>query len=324
MQIMDSTVTMGADRIHREVEESRESLQIIVAPLQQDSVEISALGLDLQANLANVEIEPEDAYAYDLKAMIVEILMGRKIERLDWRDVSETPEVEVQSQAVELGLGVVYDYEQIYREQEQVDFAARGMVRTADGREIEFGLRLELSREYMQRSHLNIRLGDPALTDPLVLNFGGPAAALSDVRFEFDLDADGDLDQMAGLRAGSGYLVFDRNADGMVNDGHELFGPETGHGFYELAQHDDDGNGWIDEADQIFDRLRIWTIANDGAQELRTLRERGIGAIHLGSSESQFDLKDQDNELQGRIIRSGIFLHEEGAAGTVQQIDLVL
>ncbi len=91
-----------------------------------------------------------------------------------------------------------------------------------------------------------------------------------------------------------------------IDAGNELFGPETGHGFSELAQYDVDQNGWIDESDPIFNQLRIWMIHEDGTDELVGLGEKGIGAIYLGHTNSMFQLKDNTNELHGQIRESGI------------------
>ena len=50
-------------------------------------------------------------------------------------------------------------------------------------------------------------------------------------RFAFDLNADGQAEQINFVAPGSGFLVFDRNQDGKVNNGSELFGPTTDNGF---------------------------------------------------------------------------------------------
>jgi hypothetical protein len=157
--------------------------------------------------------------------------------------------------------------------------------------------------------------------DPLVLNFGGKAAELSDFRFAFDLDGDGTDDDMPGLTPGSGYLALDRDENGTIDDGSELFGPGTGSGFQELAAYDEDKNGWIDEGDGIFDRLSLWEVDAQG-ERLSSLKDRGVGAIFLGSLEAPFDLKDETNQLEGRIARHGLFLEEDGTAGTVQELDV--
>ncbi|MDP3539873.1 MAG: VCBS repeat-containing protein [Azonexus sp.] len=221
------------------------------------------------------------------------------------------------------GFGIEYDRHESYTETEQTSFAASGIVKTADGREISFSLELSMSRSYHEESNVSLRLGDAARkTDPLVLNFSGTAAQLSDQRFAFDLNSDGTQEQINFVAPGSGFLVFDRNADGKVNNGSELFGPSTNNGFAELAILDGDKNGWIDENDAAFDKLQVWTRDSSGKDQLQSLKVSGVGAIALSSVSTPFDLKTNANELLGQIRSSGIFLQEDGEAGTIQQIDL--
>jgi hypothetical protein len=124
------------------------------------------------------------------------------------------------------------------------------------------------------------------------------------------------------LRPGSGMLVLDRNGDGIVNDGSELFGPRTGQGFAELAQFDEDGNRFIDEGDSIYHRLRIWTMNEDGSSQLVALGDKNIGAIFLGHVSTPFQLKDSGNQSLGEVVRSGIYLSQDGQVGAVQEINL--
>ena len=90
------------------------------------------------------------------------------------------------------------------------------------------------------------------------------------------------------LSKGSGYLALDTNADGIINDGSELFGTQSGNGFKDLLSHDEDGNGWIDEADSIFQKLKIWTMDENGVSTLLDLAEAGLGAIYLGYENTEF------------------------------------
>ena len=221
------------------------------------------------------------------------------------------------------GWGLEYNYHESYYEQAKMSFAAQGMVRTADGREIGFAVNLNMSREFAGRLDINLRAGDAAV-DPLVINFDGNAPALTDAKYSFDIDCDGLEDQISFVGPGSGFLALDINGDGQVNNGGELFGPGSGDGFAELAQYDEDGNGWIDEADSIYSRLRIWTKDAEGNDVLFALGQKGVGAIFLGSVGTPFEMKDQENNLDGQVRNSGIFLYESGLAGTVQQIDLVV
>lgn len=223
------------------------------------------------------------------------------------------------------GYGIEYDYHESYREAEHSNFSVDGIVNTADGREIRFTLDLAMSREYREENSVSLRLGDAARkVDPLVLNFAGNAAELVDQRFSFDLTADGNKEQIARLASGSAYLVFDHNNNKQVDDGSELFGPRSGNGFAELAALDDDKNGWIDHNDSAFNKLSLWSPDANSSGELKSLAERGVGAIALSYISTPFDLKNSQNALLGQIRSSGIFLHESGSAGTIQQIDLTV
>ena len=74
----------------------------------------------------------------------------------------------------------------------------------------------------------------------------------------------------------------------------------------------------------LFLTLRIWEKDEGGNDRLSGLLDLGVGAIYLGSASTPFSLKDSDNNLQGAIRSSGIFLKENGGAGTIQQLDLVV
>ncbi|SLM28610.1 hypothetical protein MTBBW1_1410027 [Desulfamplus magnetovallimortis] len=208
-------------------------------------------------------------------------------------------------------------------EAETTKFQAQGTVRNASGEEINFSLNLDMAREYYSEERIQMT-GDAVLVDPLVVNFGGSAADLTDVRFKFDLNSDGDDEEMIPwLKSGSGFLVFDRNKDGVVNNGSELFGPQSQNGFEELAQLDEDGNGWIDEGDSAFESLSVWSGASPETATLQGIRDKGIGAISVSSAETLFAVKEEENNSTlGQIRRTGIYLEENGKAGTIQQLDL--
>ncbi len=124
------------------------------------------------------------------------------------------------------------------------------------------------------------------------------------------------------LGAGSGYLALDKNGDGVINDGSELFGPQSGSGFRDLAAYDEDGNGWIDENDSIWSKLKIWCKNPDGTDSLYTLKEKGVGAICLQNTATDFTLKGSGGRDNGYLRSTGIFLYENGNVGTVQHLDL--
>ncbi|MFZ2853693.1 MAG: VCBS repeat-containing protein [Rhodocyclaceae bacterium] len=223
------------------------------------------------------------------------------------------------------GYGIEYDRHESYTEIEQTRFEAGGSVKTADGKETSFSISISMARSYSETSDISIRTGDARkVQDPLVLNFNGSAAQLTSQRFKFDLDSDGKAEDINFATGGSGFLAFDRNDDGKINNGSELFGARSGNGFAELAEFDADHNGWIDENDAIYDKLRVWSKSSDGEDQIATLRQATIGALSLAHVATPFDLKDGGNALQGQVRSSGILLQEDGKAGTMQQIDLTV
>jgi hypothetical protein len=266
---------------------------------------------------------------------MVEMLTGRQIRILSTRDMqtqNSTPTVAephaatTQPAAPErpAGFGIEYDYHAVHEEHEQTQVSAQGVVITADGREISFAVELSMTRSYREETTISVRAGDAVRKDPLVLNFHGIAAQLSDRRFAFDLDSNGTQENIALLTGGSGYLAFDRNGNGRIDSGSELFGPATDSGFGELARLDGDGNGWIDENDNAFAKLGVWTPDAKGGGALESLAGRKVGAIALGSVDSPFQLRGPGNSDLGAISASGLFLAEDGRVGTIQEIDLTV
>ncbi|MBQ7450853.1 hypothetical protein IJS77_05485, partial [bacterium] len=107
---------------------------------------------------------------------------------------------------------------------------------------------------------------------------------------DFDLDADGTADKTAWTAKqddfDDAFLVLDKNGDGQVNSGAELFGDQNGseNGFLELAKYDENGDGKIDKNDSVYSQLRLWADMNgdgkvDHPQEWKTLEEMGVTEI---------------------------------------------
>lgn len=207
-----------------------------------------------------------------------------------------------------------------YSEMESTSFSTAGTVKTADGRELSFQVDVGMSRSFSQYISRESKI--TAMCDPLVINLGGNVAEVSDQKFFFDLDADGEEEAISRLCEDSGYLALDLNGDGKINNGSELFGTRSGDGFADLAKYDEDGNGWIDENDSIRDKLKIWIQQKDGTSKLYRLEEKGVGAICLQNVSTNFTHKNSKGEVNGAIRSTGIFLYENGLAGTLQHLDL--
>ena len=158
-----------------------------------------------------------------------------------------------------------------HEETENTGFATQGTVKCADGREINFNLNVTMSRSFQEYHEENVRMMEVSMCDPLVINLDGNIAELSDQTFLFDLDGDGQKDEINRLGAGSGFLALDKNGDGVINDGNELFGTKSGNGFADLAAYDTDHNGFIDEGDEIWDKLKIWGNARPSCSPVQVL-----------------------------------------------------
>jgi hypothetical protein len=165
-------------------------------------------------------------------------------------------------------------------ESSSMEFSAK----TADGGEIRISLRSETAVS----SELTMQQTQSA--DPLVLDLDGDGIELTDVareRVRFDIDADGSSEEVAWVRPDDGMLVLDRNGNGTINNGRELFGDQNGarNGFEELAKFDGNGDGIIDMNDSVFEKLGVWrdTDANgiSAAGEVRSLSDYGIESITL-------------------------------------------
>lgn len=215
-----------------------------------------------------------------------------------------------------------YSQDTLHVEREDTSFSTVGTVRTADGREISFQVDVGMSREFQQHFVDDLQLVSFKMCDPLVINLDTDVTELSDQTFYFDIDADGEMDEISQLGAASGYLALDKNGDGQINDGSELFGTASGNGFADLAEYDDDGNGWIDENDAIWDKLKIWCKDKDGKDILYKLSDKGVGAICLHNVSTEHTLKGQEGQTKGAIRNTGIFLYENGNVGTVQHVDV--
>ncbi|MEJ2795151.1 hypothetical protein WAE56_17225, partial [Iodobacter sp. LRB] len=145
-----------------------------------------------------------------------------------------------------------------------------------------------------QISHL--ALGSPLILD---LNKNGKVDTLSIADgVKFDLYASGEKVNTGWVGSGDGLLVMDRNHDGVINDGKELFGTSSvlssgekaADGYAALAGLDSNQDGTVDVKDDGFNDLRVWLDENaDGvsqASELKTLASLDIAKLNLDVSKT--------------------------------------
>lgn len=307
-------------------------------PANQDSVHLSDAAKSMQETQKAEKTEddsksvlPMDEFKAELVKIMIKFLTGYDMQvfkasdlKTDSTQTSDAPDAsapQAPAPPAKAGFGIEYNSSQSYAESETSSFQASGVIKTQDGQTIDFSASLNVSRSYSSEQSISLRAGDAVKIDPLVLNFNGNAAEVSQTKFSFDLNLDGQTEQIAALKPGSGFLALDKNQDGVINDGGELFGPSSGNGFTELANYDQDHNQFIDENDAIFSQLKVFSQNEDGSQTLVPLAKADVGAIYLGNVASPFTQKDSNNQAVAQTVSTGVFLKESGGGGTVQQID---
>ncbi len=159
----------------------------------------------------------------------------------------------------------------------------------------EQGYRQGIQTEHSHASERIFRVVPCNVGDPLVLDLDGDGVRVEPVhasRVEFDLFGWGEPVRTAWIGRGDGFLALDRDGDGRIASGNELFVNflveegafrELPSGFENLARHDANGDGRVDSADPIWSRLSVWVDADSDGQtdpgELRTLEAAGVSAI---------------------------------------------
>jgi hypothetical protein len=154
---------------------------------------------------------------------------------------------------------------------------------------------------------------------PIIIDTQGDGYDLTDAAsgVNFDLDNHARADRFSWTAAGSNdaFLALDRNNNGIIDDGSELFGSATHqtavkgvdrNGFLGLAEFDKTANGgnrdgFIDSHDSVFARLTLWQDANHNGvsepSELHALSEFGVESIALDYRESR------RNDQNGNVFR---------------------
>lgn len=287
---------------------------------QQDALELSHSN-ETSSIDELFDLSDEDRAKINLLERLITALTGKefKFSRMVKLNLnSQSSKSTVSEQQPSFGFQFSSSHE-VY-ESEKMSFESKGVIKTEDGREINFQMNLNYSREYYEKSETMIQFGG-VMQDPLVLNLDGNGIVFGDDTIKLDINLDGKEDTFRRLASGSGFLALDQNENGIIDDGSELFGPQTGSGFGELAAYDQDHNGWVDENDDIFNSLKIWQVDAQGNSKLLGLKESGVGAIYLGAVNSPYHIKE-GLETIADIKRSSVYLREDGKSLAIHEIDL--
>ena len=141
------------------------------------------------------------------------------------------------------------------------------------------------------------RDGDAHQYDPLTLDLNGNGietlAANGHDGALFDHERSGIRTGTGWVHSNDGILVYDRNDDGKINNGGELFGDNTllkdgstaAHGFAALAELDENGDGKVDAADSAFKKLGVWRDLNHNGiseeGEISSLEDVRVQSLNL-------------------------------------------
>ena len=154
-------------------------------------------------------------------------------------------------------------------------------------------------------------------SDPIMLDLDGDGFELTShlQGAQFDILGAGRAANTAFVTGGDAFLALDRNENGVVDSGKELFGDQHGaaNGYEELRKLDSNGDGRINNKDEQFDALRLFRDNGNGrteAGELISLRDAGIKEIQL-------DYRNVDESAAGgnRLAQRAAFLREDGSKG---------
>ena len=151
-----------------------------------------------------------------------------------------------------------------------------------------YGPSLDATLTSVDVSALHLQTGkqEAKPKDPLVLDLTGegPRTTGSAGAQSFDLAANGDLRGTSFVKDGTAFLALDRNGNGAIDSGAELFGDQHGavNGYAELAKFDSNGDGHIDAADPVYQGLKL--LFGDGSTQ--SMSEAGIASLDLSHTAS--------------------------------------
>ena len=188
-----------------------------------------------------------------------------------------TLDVNKQSQGFAISKGYSDNF-QISSLTEDSGVNAKGIIKTDSG-DITFSMNASLKSQ-------NIQVTETRKLDPLVINLDGAGLpTFTDSKTNFDIDADGKMDSIASLSKGQAYLAMDSNNNSKIDNGSELIGTSSG-GFNELKALDTNSDGFIDEKDAAYSKLKVFDPSNGST---KSLKEAGVGAIFVQSVANAYE-----------------------------------
>jgi len=156
-------------------------------------------------------------------------------------------------------------------------------------------------------------------TDPLAFDLDGNGLETTGINngIEFDIDGDGNKEQTSFISGNDAFLTYDKNGNGIIDSGKELFGDQNGasNGYEELKKYDDNQDGIIDKQDAIYNKLQLLKVDENNQQQLSGLKENGVQSINLNYANT----KEQLN-LYDSVEQTATYTKEDGTTGKTGDI----
>ncbi len=174
-------------------------------------------------------------------------------------------------------------------------------------RSVEFQETVEMTVQQEQGSQKQV--------DPLVIDLDGDGIEISSLEdgITFDIEGSGKKVLTQFAVGGDAVLAIDKNGNGRIDNGKELFGDQNGsaNGFEELKKYDENKDGKIDIQDSIFNQILLWLDKNkDGVSskgEVKTLSQMDIQSLNL----------NYKNVNNGPIVQLASYTKKDGTTGAL-------
>ena len=164
---------------------------------------------------------------------------------------------------------------------------------------------------------------------PIILDLNGDGIGTTTTENGAHFDHEGDrfAEKSAWVDSNDALLVWDRDGNGQIDDGGELFGnnytlqdgTKAANGFEALKEFDSNGDGVVDAIDERWSELQLWQdrngngVVDDG--ELLTMEEAGVAGLHTGHQDQEYTDENGNQHSQ-----SGSFIKDDGTTGQMNDV----
>ncbi|MFK5892491.1 MAG: hypothetical protein QM504_04635 [Pseudomonadota bacterium] len=163
--------------------------------------------------------------------------------------------------------------------------------------------------------------GEVKRTDPLAFDLNGNGIETTGIKqgIQFDIDADGETEQTSFISGGDAFLAYDKNGNGIIDNGSELFGDQNGaaNGFEELKKYDENHDGIIDKNDAIYSQLTLLSVDQNNQLKTSSLTEHNIESINLNYNNQHQAINYYDS-----VEQTSSFKRSDGTSGYAADIML--